>query len=939
MISFVFQKILNKKWLVVSLLLGNLLMVAVAAANPMYSQAVLQKKLTQALSDHLVRYDEYPGTIVVENNFSPSSKSKSMAVLQATEDLLESMVEELNVPVLESVQQLYRNNVRAVHEVQVENRKNEIQVDLTSFSDMEEHIRIIHGRMYSGEIRDHIIEVIVNERTFVDNNLALDEVLELPGLKDAVGGPYQAKIVGIFESKNEQDPYWKSSPSFWKESFVIAESAFRQILFTSANTKMGFNALWHSVLDYTKMRADEVEDMLETVKEYESSFKEIKAIRMETEFQETLEDFVPEAQKLNTTILVLQVPIFVLLAAFIFMVSRQMLEMEQNEISVFKSRGAAKKQIIGIYLLQSIMVAVVGIAGGVPLGILICKMLGASNAFLEFVHRTALPVEAGPAVWLFVLGATAFSVGAMVLPVLRFADVSIVDHKRQKNRAGKRPLWQVVCLDVVLLAVALYGLFQFRNQEAFLAQQVLEGASLDPLLYFSSSVFMLGAGLLILRLLPWVVKVVFWIGKKWWSPAVYASFLQIQRSNFNQRFLVVFLVLTVALGIFNTQTARTINTNAEDKIRYQNGAEVVLQEVWSSNEQQVAEDTTGMMTLSYEEPDFSKYQNMEGIRHATKVLVESTVSVSTKKGNIYTTVMGIHTKEFGQTAWFKESLLAKHWYEYLNAISQDANAVLVSSNFRDIHGYKVGDTLNYTNSAGTPVTGIIYGFVDYWPSYSPVTVSVGSDGMVRETERYLIVAHLSRLQAAWGVLPYQVWIDAEGSTQFLYNYAEETGTQFAIFWDATSQIVAMKNDPVFQGTNGVLTIGFMIVLVLCAAGFLIYWILSIRSRTLQFGIFRAMGMSGSEIWGMLLNEQFFISGMAILGGVIVGRLTADLYVPLIQIAYSSAEKVIPLEIVSQSGDFLRLGIVIGAIIVICLAVLGTLISKIKIAQALKLGED
>ena len=75
MISFVFQKILNKKWLVISLLLGNLLMVAVAAANPMYSQAVLQKNLTQALSDQLVRYDEYPGTIVVENNFSPSSKS------------------------------------------------------------------------------------------------------------------------------------------------------------------------------------------------------------------------------------------------------------------------------------------------------------------------------------------------------------------------------------------------------------------------------------------------------------------------------------------------------------------------------------------------------------------------------------------------------------------------------------------------------------------------------------------------------------------------------------------------------------------------------------------------------------------------------------------------------------------------------------------------
>jgi putative ABC transport system permease protein len=90
---------------------------------------------------------------------------------------------------------------------------------------------------------------------------------------------------------------------------------------------------------------------------------------------------------------------------------------------------------------------------------------------------------------------------------------------------------------------------------------------------------------------------------------------------------------------------------------------------------------------------------------------------------------------------------------------------------------------------------------------------------------------------------------------------------------------------------------------------------------------------------MLLNEQFFISGMSILGGVVVGRICANLYVPLIQIAYSSADKVIPLEIVSQASDFLRLGIVIGLMIVICLVILGALISKIKIAQALKLGED
>ena len=79
------------------------------------------------------------------------------------------------------------------------------------------------------------------------------------------------------------------------------------------------------------------------------------------------------------------------------------------------------------------------------------------------------------------------------------------------------------------------------------------------------------------------------------------------------------------------------------------------------------------------------------------------------------------------------------------------------------------------------------------------------------------------------------------------------------FTDTNADIIDLKNDPVFQATNGILTVGFIVVLVLAAAGFLIYWILSIRSRQLQFGIFRAMGMSMREVLGMLASEQLAAS--------------------------------------------------------------------------------
>ena len=343
---------------------------------------------------------------------------------------------------------------------------------------------------------------------------------------------------------------------------------------------------------------------------------------------------------------------------------------------------------------------------------------------------------------------------------------------------------------------------------------------------------------------------------------------------------------------------------------------------------------------AYVEPDFGKYELMEGIESVTKVLVDKTISVSVDGGKINNAMLlGIHTQEFGETAWFKEELLPLHYYEYLNAISQNSNAILVSSNFRDKYGYEVGDVLNYSDSGKPSMRGVIYGFVNYWPGYAPFTLTKGADGIYEETDHFLIVAHLAQLQAHWGVTPYQVWIKAEDSTQFIYDYAEETGTKYSIFKDTAAELIQLKNDPIFQGTNGILTIGFICILMLCTVGFLIYWTLSIQSRTLQFGIFRAMGMTMREVFTMIINEQIFITGVSIGAGILVGILTSRLFVPLIQIAYSSSDQVLPLEIISESSDYIRLFAVIGAVILICMFILGGLISKINISQALKLGED
>ena len=937
MLKFIFQKILNKKWMAFSLLLGNVLLIAIACTNPMYSQAVLQRTLIQDMNQYILESNRYPGAISVKTSYSLYSEEESETIDKVGQ-IFDQWIAEINIPTLANV--TYNLcNVDVISEYQ----ENSSRVQAVSYSDIEDHIEITHGEMCSSEIVDNVIEVIVTEKTYVKENLILGEELELTKVKNADGEHYRMRVVGIFANKNEQDPYWESSPNDWSARFLMAESAFTKVFDEPAN-RPSFTKGFYVVLDYTQMKVEQAADILQITETRQEELEELKYTYVTVNFKDTLAAFTPKEQKLNITITMLQIPTFVLLIAFIFMVSGQMLDMEQNEISVFKSRGASKVQIILLYLLQSVLIAAAALVTGIPVGMLLCKIIGASNAFLEFVQRAALQISISGKVLLVAGVAALFSVCTMVLPVFRLANTSIVAAKRQKNRKRKHTWWKLVGLDIILLVLSLYGLYQFKGQEEYLAQKAADGAALDPALYACTSLFMLGAGLMILRILPWIIRLIFEIGKKWWSPGVYASFLRILRTNNNQGFLVVFLVLTVSMGIFSTQTARTINANGEEQIRYSIGADVVLQEKWENNEMQIAANANSEnpvdLELTYVEPDFGKYLEMDGVESAAKVLVDKNVTLSVDGGKLQNvTVMGIHTKEFGETAWFKESLLSNHWYEYLNAISQNAGAVLVSSNLQKLYGYELGDIVNYRNAEGDYVRGIIYGFVDYWPSYAPMTTVKDSDGLYKTSENFLIVAHLSQLQSAWGISPYQVWIKTNGSSQFLYDYAAATGTKFTVFEDTSAELVSLKNESVFQGTNGVLTISFIIVLLLCATGFLIYWILSIQSRTLQFGIFRAMGMSKREILTMLVVEQIFISGTSIAGGVLVGQSVSKLFVPLIQIAYSTAERSIPLEIIDAASDYIRLGAVIGLMIVVCMVVLGVLISKVKITQALKLGED
>lgn len=462
---------------------------------------------------------------------------------------------------------------------------------------------------------------------------------------------------------------------------------------------------------------------------------------------------------------------------------------------------------------------------------------------------------------------------------------------------------------------------------------------LDPLPFLCSSLFLLGAGLLAFRIGTCLIRLIFRLFRDSWSPALYSSFAHIIKTRRQQTFFAVFMFITVALGIFNASAARTINNNDEQNTRYLSGADMVIRERWPNNADSRRVQENGAAVV-YQEPDFSRYAGFDGVMSTARVFRSGSMSVNISSGTLKNVeLMGIQTKEFGETARFDSSLLPQHWYHYLNRLAQTPDGLLLSSDFETDYGVRENDSLVIKNADGNYMRGTVLGFVDYWPGYASSCYRSQEDGTLREERNHLVIAGLSQVQAAFGILPYEVWIRTDGNNEGVYRGIDEAGISVDAVTDTEVLLLNRKQDALINSTNGILTLGFLVSVILCAAGFMIYWTLSIRERELQFGIFRAMGMALGEIAQMLINEQLFISLLPILSGALAGWAAAVLYMPLIQMVYSSADYVIPLKVLSLAADNGKLALLILTVFGLCMAVLIRMIRRMKITQALKLGED
>ena len=934
----------NRPGMTLALALGAICSVAVLSTIPLYTDAILQRLLIKELESFQIETGVYPGSCSLSYNLFAyqGELPRAQYYRRLTDALRKQYIPKLRLPVDLEVRQV------SLEKIYLEDDRLPYQQDLTgqiaieSMTDIAEHITLVAGRMAANTKTDGVYEIIVTEEALNFLNILMDRPYSV---MDAYTRTrmFTVKVVGVFAVKERRDPYWFKPLEYYRSSLFLDETLFEKDFIDTESEKLGY-ARWFFALDYHALRVRDLKQLGDAILSNAGSARSA-GLLFEFPAAESFREYERKARIMRLILSFLQTPLLLMIVFFVYMISHLGIQSERNEIAVLRSRGSSTSQLLLQHLMKGGLLGILALAAGPPLGILVSRILGSANGFMEFVKRTGLPVAFSSSVVIYALAGIAVFIAAMILPVVFALRSSIVEYKMKLSSQGRRkPGWMRYFVDIALLAIAGYGMYSYRIRKETLITTAAVGTDVpvDPLLFGIAIIFILGAALLTLRLFPPFLRLIHKTIASRLPAPLFAALIHTERSVGMEQFLMVFLIIALSMGIYNATAARTINENAKDRVRYAIGADIVIKPAWNPGssptsgtllDEEGAEGDTRV--AEWREPPFHLYAGLRGVEAATRVVRIDAARVAAGNRGRSAVLLAITPGEFGRVAWMRHDLLPTHWFHYLNLLGRYENGVLLSTSVGEDLGVKPGDSILFSWPGQSRIAAVVYGFFDYWPTFNSLSRSVSGRNPGMIVANYRFVQNASVLQ------PYEIWIranDDAGSDNEILQDAIDRKLPMSSVSTSSKGIIEAANDPIVQSTNGILTLGFLVSMAICFAGFVIYWVLTLKSRELEFGASRAMGIRKRDVTAMLLAEQFLIIGASVLFGALIGRAASILFIPLLQTVYGAAEQVPPFRIVERSTDFVRIYAVCGVMIGFVSILFRILVSRLRIHEVLKLSE-
>jgi putative ABC transport system permease protein len=664
--------------------------------------------------------------------------------------------------------------------------------------------------------------------------------------------------------------------------------------------------------------------------------------------------FQKRADALSTLFYAVGAPMVILALLFISLASRIAVQQYEQETATLRGRGTSWVQIAFLNLVESLVLVVLSLPLALVYGWLAASLVGQTVSFLKFTPRPWLPFEFTGVNILWLGMAVVLIIGARLFPILSISRISIVRMKQEQTRGGKKPFWEHFYLDFLLLIPGIYAYLIMRGiaKPAKFLTKLQIGSNeqyRDPLLFIAPALFAMAVCMILLRIVPWIMRLLSAIIERLPGAWAYLSLQQIARRPQDYSSALLLIMISLSLAIFSASTAKTLDRWLYDSVYYQVGSdwaihEYIAEDSSSPTTNGVSSSTSSPSTLSDLStftPGFVSLEDhlrLPSLTAGTRVGIYPNAVYSIGAGETGCILMGIDRLDFPRVAYFRDDFASQSLGTLMNDLGAEPMGVLVPSDLAKKDKLRIGDQIIISFKAleeqTSPYTRnmVVVGTYNYFPTIYPYMVTT-------------LIANLDSLfDNPDDAIGYDLWFtlrpnaDIPVVTDQIRKMIDPNNAVIKERGDAVETIKEEQAKPERVGLFGILNVGFIATGLMPGIGFVLYSYASLRRRFIQLGILQAIGLSVKQLIGTLVTEQFLLMGIAVSSGAAIGLATCYLFIPYLQVGAAPGIQIPPFQVLIGWREAIWLSLGFSA--VLFLTTLGTIayLARLKVFQAVKMGE-
>jgi hypothetical protein len=515
-----------------------------------------------------------------------------------------------------------------------------------------------------------LIEAMVPETAAIAAGVDVGDIIAvIPFWDDRI--PYaHVRVTALLRPLDPTDRFWNlneqvigaaTGGSFNTVPMFVSEAAFFDLIgreFTDMDTTYG----WLLEVLPDRIDADLAKTGELSVRLMEERLSSsLFAYRQFTTLDSVLDDYDRRLFFSKLPMFVVMILVAVVILYYVVTLSALLIERQRGEIALLRSRGAGTGHLISIFALEGFTVSVLATVVGPILAAGAIAAAGLTPAFSGLSATQGLDVDISAAAYgLSALGGL-FSFGALMIPAIQAARLSVTGHRRESARPDAMPLYQRYYLDVLLLIISIVLFRQLTQQGSVVATKILGDVAVNQLILAVPAVTLLAASMVLLRIFPLAMRLASRLFSSWLPAGLALGLWQMARNPTYYARLSLLLILTAGLGIFAASFGGTLERSFEERVLYSTGSDIRVGGLVID-----AFGTTRPMVASYQE--------VEGVGAAAPAFrgraFDLTSLVSEDVG-----MLAVSTDDFDDVAWFRDDFSDETLTDLLAALKPNQGPV------------------------------------------------------------------------------------------------------------------------------------------------------------------------------------------------------------------------------------------------------------------------